>query len=219
MFLTRFDINAQRRDARKLLGSPQAMHAAVLAGFPPTTSADGAGRILWRLDSIGPANTLYVLSPERPDLTHLVEQAGWPTTKSGWQTKDYQPLLDSLATGQRWGFRLTANPTKSVKLRAEDERSQRYGHVTAAQQQAWFSDRLVRLGISIAKNEAGYDELSLRDREQKAFKREGKTVTLTTAVFEGVLVVEDAAALTTALVGGIGPAKAYGCGLMTLARL
>ncbi len=32
------------------------------------------------------------------------------------------------------------------------------------------------------------------------------------ATFEGRLVVADAAALRTTLIGGLGPAKAYGCG-------
>ena len=42
-------------------------------------------------------------------------------------------------------------------------------------------------------------------------------MTLSTALFEGVLRVEDPAVLRTALVSGIGPAKGYGCGLLTLA--
>src|SRR6266542_152290 len=101
MHLTRFRINTIRRGARKLLGSPQAMHAAVLSGF--------ARRVDQHLDR---QVTLYILSPGQPDLTHLVEQAGWPTTET-WLTRPYQPFLDTLQAGQQWAFRLTANPTRS----------------------------------------------------------------------------------------------------------
>ncbi|MDQ2837588.1 MAG: type I-E CRISPR-associated protein Cas6/Cse3/CasE [Actinomycetota bacterium] len=218
MFLTRFDINQARRGAKKLMGSPQAMHAAVLAGFPPTDGESGDQRVLWRVDSTGARNLLYIVSPQQPDLTHLVEQAGWPQTAT-WLTKDYQPLLDSLTAGQQWGFRLTANVTISTKRGKEDVRSQRYGHVTADQQREWFASRAGKFGFSLAANTDGYDALEVRDRAVKQFRRQDQQVTLAVATFVGVLVVTDADALRAALVTGIGPAKAYGCGLLTLAPI
>lgn len=56
------------------------------------------------------------------------------------------------------------------------------------------------------------------DREVRRFRRQEGTVTLGTAVFEGQLRVADVKRLREALMSGIGRAKAYGCGLMTLAR-
>lgn len=47
--------------------------------------------------------------------------------------------------------------------------------------------------------------------------RGGAPVTLTRVTYNGILQVTDPAALRRALTGGIGPAKAYGCGLLTLA--
>ena len=80
MYLTRFRLNAARPGARQLISSPQALHAAVMSSFPnilPT--ATDRPRVLWRLDRNAAAELqLYVVSGERPDLTHLVEQAGWP---------------------------------------------------------------------------------------------------------------------------------------------
>src|SRR5690349_679645 len=98
MFLTRFRLNPARRGARKLMGSPHALHAAVRAGFPNDADyARGADRTLWRLDVQAQASAvLYVVSPGKPDFTHLVEQAGWPTTTEAWDTRDYGPLLDTL---------------------------------------------------------------------------------------------------------------------------
>lgn len=219
MYLTRFCINAQRRGARHLLASQQRMHAAVLAGFPPTMAG---ARMLWRVDA-GPHRTdLFVVSASRPDLTHLVEQAGWPTQPDQtWQTAAYQPLLDRLAVGQRWAFRLTANPVRSV-ARGTDVRGQVKAHVTAAQQQDWLLRRAERLGFRIPDGGTALPQLTVKDRRTARFERPraaaGRDVTVVMATYEGLLVVTDADALRRALCEGIGRAKAYGCGLLTLAH-
>src|SRR4051794_5740870 len=103
MHLTRFEINPARRQARAMLASPQRMHAAVLAAFPESRDESIPGRILWRLDEGHHDVVLYLVSPDKPDLTHLVETIGRPTY--GWQTRDYDPFLDRLTAGERWAFR------------------------------------------------------------------------------------------------------------------
>ncbi|MFC6094383.1 type I-E CRISPR-associated protein Cas6/Cse3/CasE [Saccharothrix lopnurensis] len=218
MHLTRFEINPARRDARTMLASPQKMHAAVMAAFPPTTAAPERGRVLWRVDRHQHRVVLFVVSPHRPDLTHLVEQVGWPTTHT-WDTRDYQPLLDRITAGQQWAFRLRANPVSSRRKTPDSTRSQRFGHVTVAQQTDWLLTRAERHGFTVVPGENKEPDVAVRGREHVTFKRQGADVTLSTAVFEGHLEVVDAEALRTALVTGIGPAKGYGCGLLTLAPI
>lgn len=216
MFITRFAINGARRGAQKLLASPHAMHAAVLAGFPPdaATSTD-AGRTLWRLDHRADHSVwLCVVSPARPDLTHLVEQAGWPTSRT-WETRDYGPFLDRLQEGQEWLFRVVANPVYVRK--SEEGIARRVGHSTASRQEEWLKDRVASHGFSITTTGSGQQDLLVTRRDKKRFRREGATVTLATAQFDGRLRVSDPKALRRALTHGIGPAKGYGCGLMTLA--
>jgi CRISPR system Cascade subunit CasE len=214
MFLTRMAINGARRGAWKLLRSPHAMHAAVLSGFPPDTALQtDDGRVLWRIDRGTTAVWLYIVSPSQPDLTHLVEQAGWPTQES-WQTRGYRPFLDQLDSGQRWMFRLTANPVHTVNT--ESGAMKRYGHVTAAQQEAWLLTRAARLGVRIAETPNG-PVVAVTPRERREFRRGSGHVMLDTAQYDGVLEVTDAALLRHALTHGIGSAKGYGCGLLTLA--
>ncbi|GAA1740598.1 type I-E CRISPR-associated protein Cas6/Cse3/CasE [Luedemannella helvata] len=219
MFLTRFRFNPARRGARKLLTSPQAMHAAVRAGFAdPDDHQRGDARTLWRLDSSGPgAVHLFIVSPGRPDLTHLVEQAGWPTTDT-WVVREYDGLLDSLEAGQRWAFRLTANPTHSGRKSADAKETQRFGYLRQEEQVRWLLGRAGKLGFVVAPQADGAPNVVVGRRETVTFKRGMGTVTLTTATFDGVLQVTDGDAFRRALTGGIGPAKAYGCGLLTLAR-
>ncbi|GAB3430800.1 type I-E CRISPR-associated protein Cas6/Cse3/CasE [Actinophytocola sediminis] len=217
MYLTQFEINAARRGARHLLASPQRMHAAVLSAF---TSAEreptATGRILWRADQAGSQTLLYLASPHRPDLTNLAEQAGWPT-KQTWRIGDYRRLLDGLAVGDEWAFRLTANPVHNGR-KGDGVRSQRLGHVTAAQQETWLLSRTERHGFVVNVGEHKERDLVVRDRRIQRFTRAGRQVTLATATFDGRLTVTDVDALRAALACGVGPAKGYGCGLITLAR-
>ncbi|WP_340682544.1 type I-E CRISPR-associated protein Cas6/Cse3/CasE [Amycolatopsis coloradensis] len=218
MFLTKMQINPRRRGAQQLLSSPQAMHAAVLAGFPDARPTED-GRILWRLDTYATHRVLlFIASPDKPDLTHLVEQAGWPTTQA-WQTAAYDGLLGSLRAGQRWQFRLTANPVRSGR-REEWTETKPLGHVTVEQQQQWLLDRAERLGFRIAPSTtgAGEPDLAVVDRSVRRFGRGGASVTISMATFDGHLDIEDVDAMRRSLTFGIGRAKAYGCGLLTLSR-
>ncbi|GAA3854087.1 type I-E CRISPR-associated protein Cas6/Cse3/CasE [Saccharothrix violaceirubra] len=216
MHLTRFEINPARRAARAMLASPQKIHGAVMAAFPGSLPTAEDGRVLWRVDRHQHRVLLYLVSPHRPDLTHLVEQVGWPTT-SGWDTRDYGALLDTLDVGQQWAFRLRANPAQSRRKDATSTKSQRFGHVTVSQQTQWLLDRAERHGFVVPHGEQDEPDVAVRDRDLSTFARQGRDVTLATAVFEGILRITDPVALRAALINGIGPAKGYGCGLLTLA--
>jgi CRISPR system Cascade subunit CasE len=232
------------------------MHAAVLASFPHLLPSDipepNGPRVLWRLDHQARAEVLlYIVSPHRPDLTHLVEQAGWPAAAAanpqtaGWQTRPYGPLLDRLATGSRWAFRLTANPVHTIR-RNDNEPRKITAHLTPVHQMNWLLQRQEQCGFRIlekandkrllpggtthqGKQEHHGDryELTVGDQRSLAFDktresastRRGKPVTLVTVTFNGRLEVTDADALRRTLTQGIGRAKAYGCGLLTLAPL
>lgn len=214
MHLTRFEINPARRVAPQLLTSPQKLHAAVLAAFPESREEPDEGRILWRVDQGAHDAVLYVVSPDKPDLSHLVESIGRPTY--GWQTKGYGPFLDRLAVDDQWAFRLCANPVHNV-VPPGGGRGKRVGHVTVDQQTDWFLRQAGRHGFAVVQGTAGAPDLVVRARRTMRFLRGNRTVTLSTAVFEGTLRVSDPAALRAALVGGVGPGKGYGCGLLTLA--
>lgn len=159
-FLSRVWINPLRQGAQKLLGNPQAMHAAVLGGIPTEPVNE---RVLWRVDADQPRRpALLVLSQSKPSWEHLVEQASWPSADTPQaDVRDYAPLLDQLQVGRSFAFRLTANPTKATKhpdrltptQRKEGEhnreRSVVVGHRTVAHQLQWLLDRTASLGIRI----------------------------------------------------------------------
>ncbi|MCX4920251.1 type I-E CRISPR-associated protein Cas6/Cse3/CasE [Streptomyces sp. NBC_00687] len=255
MYLSRFRINTARPGARRLLSSPQALHAAIMSSFPhllPTDKpAPDAPRVLWRLDQQARAEVvLYVASPDQPDMTHLVEQAGWPAAAAanpdtpGWHTRPYKPFLDRLTAGDRWAFRLTANPVHSIR-RTADEPRKITAHVTPIHQMGWLLDahRQERCGFRILEkpdierllpggttykgspHPGDRYALTVGDTRPLAFNkgptpdgpRRGKPVTVLTVTFDGQLEITDPEALRRSLTQGIGRARAYGCGLLTLA--
>lgn len=220
MYLTRMYLNPARRGTRALVGSPQRMHAAVLSAFPPGTPTETAsGRVLWRLDA-GQTHELALLisSPSRPDLSHVVEQAGWPTGEEHWQSAPLSRLTERLEKGQRWAFRLTANPVRSVAQGSG--RGKRTAHVTVEHQLAWLAERSAQWGFTVGDASAGLTA-DVVTRRGLSFERRSdgapRQVTLTTATYEGLLEVTDVAGLRHALGHGLGRAKGYGCGLLTLA--
>ncbi|MGB4780270.1 type I-E CRISPR-associated protein Cas6/Cse3/CasE [Microbacterium sp.] len=220
MYFTKFQFNPVRQGARRLLSSPHALHAAVLAGFPDPTPTE-AGRVLWRLDQSQHDAKLFIVSPTRPDLTHLAEQAGWPTREDTWGSKSYQPLLDRIEPGHRYAFRLTANPVRNTRAES-GARGKPYGHVTVAQQENWLLERQERAGFSVSEfagpnDDAAAHDLVVRDRKLLVFRRRETEITLRVVTYEGTLSVTDRDLFVHALTHGIGRAKGYGCGLLTIA--
>ena len=221
MYFSRFMINPAKGGARKLLSNPQALHAAVMATNPPDVDLSD-GRILWRLDRAEHSYTLYMLSPEEPDFTVLIEQAGW-VTRPG-ESAHYGRLLAKLENGQEWAFRLAANPVKRV--RKDDGKEKVYPHVTPAQQSTWLRERAEQWGFEIvpAQNQVLEDAPMVSSRRDLGFARKdahqqnriGK-VTLRKVQFDGYLRITDADKFRYALTHGMGRGKAYGLGLMTLA--
>ncbi|GLW66579.1 type I-E CRISPR-associated protein Cas6/Cse3/CasE [Actinomadura rubrobrunea] len=241
-YLSRVRINPLRKQSRDLLTNPRAMHSHVCAAVP---AAPDNERLLWRLDTDNPHRPhLIALTWSKPDWTHLVEAAGWPSADGDHYTiADYSPLLAQLAIGREFNFRLTANPVQNTsrpikptaiqiaQMGNGQRRSFRLGHRTADAQLGWLLRRTAKHGFEIlpARTDPGLPDLPATDttpapdvrithRERVTFtKGNRRRVVLHTATFQGHLRVTDADLLTRALLHGIGPAKAYGCGLLTLA--
>lgn len=233
MFFTRFRMNPQKRGSLRLVASAQRMHATVLSAFPPDRAKSPQGRVLWRLDTPSRHEwTLYVVSPARPSMEQLQDECGW-TQEPSWETAEYGPFLDQLRAGQGWSFRLTANPVRTT-AGERGTRGKVRPHVTVGQQQDWLVERAEKSGFRIPelvpdladKDGTAVDpipQVRVTRRDQDSFDKgepaRRSTATITRAQFDGALEVIDAELLRTALTHGIGRAKAYGCGLMTLARV
>ena len=205
MYLSRIKLNINIRNTIKFISSPQVAHAVVEASF---TDKDQS-RKLWRLDYYRGHPYVLLVSQHKPDLGRFIEQFGYPGDRG--EIREYQKVLDILKNGQQYKFRLCANPVYSVK-QVEGERGKIVPHVTVGQQEEWLLSKSEGLGVTLV-------QFTVVQRGIKKFTRQHKYVTLSTAVYEGVLEIQEAELLKKTLINGIGRAKSYGCGLLTLARL
>jgi CRISPR system Cascade subunit CasE len=212
MYLSRIELNTQMHKTMLALASPQVMHAAMENCFPDKPG--GPDRKLWRTDRLGDKLYFLLLSPQTPNFEGFAKQF-CDEGRQG-ETKSYDGLLARIQAGQQWRFRLRANPVhSSIKDRKENEkRGKVFAHVTTGQQKEWLFKKAPACGFVL--DEEMYDVVQ---SDQIRFYRQGEPVTLGIAAFEGVLQVKDPSAFIKSLTDGIGRAKAYGCGLLTIAEL
>lgn len=213
MYLSRIALNAKRRETMQALAIPPLMHGAVEQSFKGERQ-----RNLWRVDWMRDNCFLLVLSGEQSDFTQLVGHFGYTDHEQGWETKDYRPLLKKLKEGDTWKFRLRANPTQSsFKEKAEGTgRGKVHAHVTQEQQRQWLMKRSENCGFEL--NEETFDVTHTQWERFPKSRKGTREVTIRTATFEGLLTITDLEQFTATMTTGIGRAKAYGCGLLTIAR-
>lgn len=235
-YLSRVLLNPARPQTRRLLTNPQQVKGAILGEF---ASQPVTERVLWRADYRTVAGRpsqaeLLVLATSRPSWTGLIEQFGYPGDPDGEaQMRDYSPVLALVARGREFAFRVRVNPVQNTsnpehpteserrRLARNDRRSLRIAHRTVAAQIDWFMRRAAGWGFELPIGSSGAPDFRVAGREVLDFVKGPKgqhRVRIGTATFEGRLRVTDADRFTDILLAGIGPAKGYGCGLMTLAR-
>lgn len=147
----------------------------------------------------------------------LVQSKRAPEPASGVLLVGTREFHPQPAAGRCLAFLLTANPIKTI-LDAQREAKPgkqsekcRVPLIKEDEQRAWLVRKL-SLGAEIETT----DVLPHPPTYFRKGNRGGKLVTCT---FEGILRVRDPSALATILENGIGPAKAFGCGLLLVRRV
>lgn len=215
MYLSRVFLDGSNRETLRLMTSPHYVHGAVEHCFPSARAQEVRPRLLWRIDAYSGSDQygLLLLSQERPVFDALIDRYG---TGQDGETKHYTPMIEKIQAGQRWRFRLKANPVRCIKngedVPLDAKRGKLFAHVTEEQQKSWLIQRATGSGFHV-------HDVSIVHSQWHHFKKMKTTVRLRTATFEGVLEVRNAQLFQDALLHGIGRAKAYGCGLLTIMRV
>lgn len=204
MYLTQLLLNPAHAEARRDLADAYQMHRTLSRAF--ATSADmPVPRFLWRVEHerVPGACSSVLLQADRPGHWHHLGEAGGYLLKAACEK---QVDVDRVITqSQRCRFRLRANP--SVKRDGK-----RWGLHDEAAQLAWLHRQGERLGFAVQ----GAD-VSQRERMRVSQPRYQQRITVDSVQFDGLLCVVDAALLRPALLSGMGPAKALGLGMLSLA--
>lgn len=236
MYLTRLTLDARSRDARAWLSDCHALHRMIMSGFPaieaPTPRADLG--VLFRVEPMTVAPYVLVLVQSR------VKPAWRFETDAVVKIDGPKPLaavLEAIAPGIRYRFRLRANPTRRVHRRAtagpDLERGRREAEKVEAigkrvelaredDQIAWLQRRAAAAGfrvLTVRATPQGQDIPSLLASvaSKVTGRKDSAALTLGTILFEGLLEVTDASSFRNTLMSGLGPGKAFGCGLLSIA--
>jgi CRISPR system Cascade subunit CasE len=205
MILSRLTMNRSPR-ARAWIGNAYRVHQRLMMG------CDGDPRLLFRIDEamdpddFRPAQIL-VQSQHMPNWQAAF--GDFPVLAGPAETRAYTltPVV-----GAQYRFRLMANPTVS-RISAGDKRGRRMGVLREEDQRAWLLRKLTMAGL--APVDFAVRDLGLR-RSQKSG---GSTQTHLAVQFDGLGRCEDSETLASAMREGIGSAKGYGFGLLSLARM
>ena len=208
LYLSRIRLNTQKRSTQLALASPSKFHGAVEACCNYSNE-----RKLWRIDPLKGNRYLLLLSPEKPNLTSIKEQYGYPEDAD--EIKCYDALLDNITEGSIWQFRLTANPTHSLPPSGSG-RGKVVAPTSEKYQMEWLTKKASQNGFSLLS-----DESCVISSGWKAFHKANtkKKVQIKETTYQGILRVDEVSLFREALTHGIGRGKAYGMGLLTVMRL
>jgi CRISPR system Cascade subunit CasE len=223
VFLSRLHPDLRNQVFRRDYADVHDLHRTLMSAFPrvegnvPARQALG---LLWRMDEDRQGFVLYVQSAIKPDWTCL--PPGYLLAPA--RIRPLQPLLDQLVPGRKLAFRLVANPTRSAIVGPDHQpmNGRRIIHRDPDEQLEWLNRKGEQHGFTLPTTISGAPDVlpSPRPRLTGRTNRPAKgssRITIDPIRFDGHLIITESNAFTEALQHGIGRAKAYGCGLLSLA--
>ncbi len=230
MYLSRLILDPKNRAVRRDLGDLQGLHRTLMCAFPPAQdprTARSEMGVLYRIE-LGPRSPgvrLLVQSLAEPnwdrlEAGHLLDCHGNPAVKRVDQ------VYESIQPGASLRFRLRANVTKRVDTKTGPDGVRRNGRRAPLTDPdatlKWLERKASESGfrlVDVAENPGLPDVSAIPATGRRdTGARDGAKLTVDSVLFEGRLRVVDKALFLRALGQGIGPAKAYGCGLLSVAR-
>ena len=168
-------------------------------------AASSTGRVLW---------ADLAARSEPPMLRMLTE--GEIAAPQGWTAKAQQPYVASdLQVGETLRFRIRINPT----VRREGKRIPIWTARDCGRDQGalqWLNQRAERGGFEIEYAEVLETDV-VKIKQAKASG--ARQITFVTALIQGKLKLADTVKFTKTLYAGLGPQRAFGCGLLLVKRL
>ena len=229
MYLSQLMLNPRSRQVRSERGDPYQMHRTLCRAWANDTSPEEGkavllqARPLYRLDESPKGEIMLLVQSQLEPDWRFLDASGY--LLRGAQTKTFSPQLQN---GQMLSFRLRANPTKcAVAPDQKTGRGKRVGIFKEDERRAWLLRQAARCGFEIPVVGALEDGAPVHDfrlTDEKALRatpegpHKSTQAVLSAALFEGRLVVSDAKVFSDALENGIGAAKAFGFGLLSLKR-
>ena len=232
LYLSKLSLDGRSRRVWTALGDCRRLHQIIMRAFPQLDEAEENGKareqfgVLFRVEFDRRSLTAQILvqSREKPDWSSCLELIN---EASNVEVKEIGTIYEHLSDGAQLMFRLYANPTKRVSKKDEiadakfkEDKNRRRVEIRRPDEQIeWLQRKAAAGGFRLANvsvketiaNAAASPTGKIRTRGARG-------LTFGTALFEGVLQITDAAKFKETLTGGIGQGKAFGFGLLSVAR-
>jgi CRISPR system Cascade subunit CasE len=211
IYLSRLILNPRSPQVQAELREPYQMHRTLSKAFGDGPGEWQSARILFRVDELCGRPAVIVQSRTQPDWSRLSVSSGYLFADP--EMKEINP---SISAGQRFVFRLRANPTKRItdrdRVRGDGKPyTTRVGLFGEEKQLDWLRGkaenggfRLVQCSVSAAENS-----------DSRKAGLEGRIRHLG-VTFEGILEATDPDTFAETLASGVGSAKGFGFGLLSV---
>lgn len=225
MKLSLLQLDPLDRLVRAALGDPQRMHRLVMSAFP---SVEGPARaslgVLHRVEADDRGGcTVYVQSKDRPNWQQLPPSVFLSTAENAVAVRDLAGDLEARRVGDVLVFRLLANVTRRIDTKTREDGVRRHGKRVPLRNHearvAWLQRKALTSGFELVEGWSGAPELRVSEHAPihgtRADSDELRRITFEGVTFEGLLRITDVAAFRQAVMAGLGPARAYGFGLLS----
>ena len=219
MLLSKIHIDPRCRDARRDLSDPYQLHSTLCRAFCLADRKCSEGIFLWRQEpETDPSGYPRILVQSRvvPDWTRIGVQ-GWLAEAEPAIDLDDRLKLDSLKAGQRFRFRLRANPCAT-------RNGKRLGLLRREDQEAWVERKGQQHGFALPQLVSFDLSESLRDRIDVSISEEqmlrgnqhsGNGIRIFSVLYDGTFTVTEPAIFIDTLQTGVGHGKVMGLGLLS----
>ena len=237
IFLSRLQLDPLARRVQTELARPYEMHRTLCHAFPDLAGDEWtAARVLFRVDDDGARLQLLVQSKREPDwhaFSQHLKSVRYLLTMP--QVKEWQPQLNH---GQTLRFRLLANPTFRPK-KEDGSDGERRGLYREYERLDWLARQGARCGFALPQTrmtlESNGEPMIFRGRphntlvldlptcqvidlnDGRRFLLPDRKIQFSAARFDGVMQISNADLFAHALENGIGTAKGFGFGLLSVA--
>lgn len=206
MYLTRLNLN-RTRIAVLWSSNPYRVHQRLLLG------CSNDPRLLFRIEQEEENHDGQILVQSHTLPDWMPAFADFPVLACPPETKSFEPKLTA---GMVYRFRILANPTvKKTVMRQDGPTKTRLGLMRENAQLEWLTRKLTDAGAKLVG--CSIQPTGFQTSNKGQAKDEGQQ-THFGVLFNGELLALDPMKLTTALAMGIGPAKGFGFGLLSLAK-
>lgn len=221
MFLHRIHLDPRCREARRDLSDAYQLHSTLCRAFSAEDRKCPEGEFLWRLepetDAAG-CSRILVQSRSIPNWARIGLQGWLAQADPAIDLKD-RLKLDSLKIGQRFRFRLRANPCVT-------RNGKRLGLLRLEEQETWIERKAQQHGFSLPRlasfnrSDSSQKRVDVRishGQLMRGEQRRGNGIRVYSVLYDGVLTVVDPDIFGVALQTGIGHGKVMGLGLLSVA--